>query len=160
VFSGPEIADILAETGITHVVWLPDSAIGTWEPALSSSADVRLLRVCREGEAWPLAAGLILGGARPLVMMQITGFFESGDALRSVVFDLRIPVFAAVGLRSWLIDDSQDSARQFALPIVDAWGISSRLISRREDRSLWVEHYQHCRTQRQAGVVLLAEGRG
>jgi len=53
-----------------------------------------LLRVCREGEAWPLAAGLHLGGQSPLVIMQVTGLFESGDALRNVLFDLKLPIFA------------------------------------------------------------------
>jgi thiamine pyrophosphate-dependent acetolactate synthase large subunit-like protein len=78
-FSGPEIVSTLAELRVTHVIWLPDSALGPWERALESAAEFRLLRVCREGEAWPLAAGLYVGGASPIVMMQTTGLFESGD---------------------------------------------------------------------------------
>jgi sulfopyruvate decarboxylase TPP-binding subunit len=76
MFTGPEIAATLTELGITHVVWVPDTAIGPWENALESSPLLKLIRVCREGEAWPLAAGLHLGGKTPLVVMQTTGLFE------------------------------------------------------------------------------------
>ncbi len=50
----------------------------------SGAARYALVRVCREGEAWEVAAGLHLGGATPLVMIQCTGLFESGDAIRNV----------------------------------------------------------------------------
>ena len=64
----------------------------------------------REGEAWAIAAGLQLGGKRPLVMIQNTGLFESGDALRNVLFDLRLPLVAVIGYRSALVPSSTDSA--------------------------------------------------
>src|SRR4051812_5205812 len=62
MFSGSDFVATLEDLGVTHVVWLPDSATGPWEMALESSQRLRLVRVCREGEAWPLAAGLHLGG--------------------------------------------------------------------------------------------------
>ncbi len=80
---GTEIEQALTELEITHVVWLPDSGLGPWEEAIEASPQVQLVRVCREGEAWTVAAGLALGGKRPLVMIQTTGLFESGDALRN-----------------------------------------------------------------------------
>ena len=97
------------DLGITHVVWLPDSALGPWEQALATSDNVQLVRVCREGEAWAIAAGLYLGGKLPLVVIQNTGFFESGDAMRNVLFDLRLPLLAVVGYRSYLVHGSTDS---------------------------------------------------
>ncbi|MCI0357941.1 MAG: hypothetical protein L0211_05560 [Planctomycetaceae bacterium] len=105
MFTGPEIVATLSELGVTHVVWVPDTAIGPWEAALDAAGSLRLIRVCREGEAWPLAAGLHLGGKSPLVMMQTTGLFESGDALRNVLFDLKLPIFSLIGLRNWLTRD-------------------------------------------------------
>ena len=94
MFTGPEIVDELTAMSITHVVWVPDSVMGLWEPALESATTIRLIRVCREGEAWPLAAGLVIGGQFPLVLMQTTGLFESGDAMRNVIHDMRLPVFS------------------------------------------------------------------
>jgi sulfopyruvate decarboxylase TPP-binding subunit len=96
MFTGPEIESVFAVLGITHVVWIPDTAIGPWETAPAGESRLRLVRVCREGEAWPLAAGLHLGGQSPLVVMQTTGLFESGDALRNVLFDLKLPIYALI----------------------------------------------------------------
>lgn len=160
MFSGPEIVPVLEGLGFTHVVWVPDSAVGSWEAALEASPQIRLLRVCREGEAWPLAAGLHLGGKRPLLIMQCTGLFESGDAMRNVLLDLKLPLVALVGLRNYLVPDSPDSARRLAEPILDAWGIDYRLIAAQADKPQLAEHLQRCLDNAQAGIVVLAEGRG
>jgi sulfopyruvate decarboxylase TPP-binding subunit len=160
MFTGSEIAAALEALGFTHVVWLPDSTIGTWEAALASSTRLRLVRVCREGEAWPLAAGLQLGGAKPIVVMQCTGLYESGDALRNVLFDLRLPLVAIVGVRSWLLPNSTDSAKQFIEPILDAWGVDYRLIESPADKPQLTEHLRHSLDNQLPGIVLLAEGKG
>ncbi len=159
MYSGPEIRDLLLQLGITHVVWMPDSELGLWDEALADCGRLELIRVCREGEAWPLAAGLSLGGARPIVVMQTTGLFESGDALRNVLFDLGLPLFALIGHRSYLVDGSPDTARRFAEPILDAWGIDHVLIAGRDDKPRLAEHYHACLTAGKPGVVLIAEGR-
>ena len=91
MFTGEEIERLFRELGITHVVSVPDSTLGKWEDALAASPALRLVRVCREGEAWAVAAGLYLGGATPLVMIQCTGLFESGDSLRNVLHDYQLP---------------------------------------------------------------------
>lgn len=158
MFSGDEIARTLLELGVTHVVWLPDSALGPWEHALSTTPGLSLLRVCREGEAWILAAGLKLGGQEPVVMIQCTGLFESGDSLRNALFDLRLPLFAVIGYRSYLVEDSPDSAKRFTEPILRAWGIEYELIRDAADKPRLAEHYRRCREQRIPGAVLIAEG--
>ncbi|MGH9360411.1 MAG: hypothetical protein ACRD2T_00735, partial [Thermoanaerobaculia bacterium] len=106
MFPGDEIASLLERSGITHVVTVPDSTFGRWEEAIRRGGAVRLIRVCREGEAWAVAAGLHLGGARPLVMIQCTGLFESGDALRNVLFDWKLPIFSLIGYRSYLSQET------------------------------------------------------
>jgi len=159
MFSGPEIAETLTDLGVTHVVWLPDSELGKWEQDLESSP-LHLVRVCREGEAWPLAAGLQVAGAFPVVMMQTTGLFESGDALRNVLFDLRVPLFSIIGARNWLNDNSRDSAKRFAQPILDAWNLDYQLIAEPADKPGLATHYLACRQSAIPGVVVLAEGVG
>ena len=158
MFTGPEIAAILEKLEITHVVWIPDSAVGLWEEALEASPRLTLVRVCREGEAWPLAAGLQLGGQRPLVVMQTTGLFESGDALRNVLFDLKLPVFSLIGIRNGLVAESRDSAKTFAEPILKAWGIDCAWIRSPADKPRLAEHYRRCVEAGRPGAILLAEG--
>ena len=140
MFDGSEIVSQLVPLGITHVVWLPDSALGPWESALVDCPELQLVRVCREGEAWPLAAGLLLAGKQPLVVMQTTGLFESGDALRNVLFDLRLPLFALIGARSWLVEGTRDSAKRFATPILEAWGLDYRTIETPDQLPRLSEH--------------------
>src|ERR671913_2057011 len=94
------VVSALEAAGFTHLVWIPDSHFGTWEPALARSR-LAPIRPCREGEAVGIAAGLMLGGARPLVAIQCTGFFEAGDAVRNVAHDLKLPLKLIVGVRSW-----------------------------------------------------------
>jgi sulfopyruvate decarboxylase TPP-binding subunit len=123
--SGPIVATALEAAGFTHVVWVPDSHIGTWEDALLASP-LKLIRACREGEAVAIAAGLMLGGGSPVVMIQCTGFFEAGDAMRNVVYDLGLPLKLIVGVRSWRAfseGKSADSAARLAEPMVRGLGL-------------------------------------
>ena len=159
MFSGEQIASELAAMTISHVVWLPDSTLGEWEAALSAAPRLELIRVCREGEAWAVAAGLYLGGARPLVMIQCTGLFDSGDSLRNAIFDYGLPLFAVIGYRSALNAAASDSARTFTEPNLKSWGLDYRLIDSVERFPLLREHYAACREARRPGVVLIAEGR-
>ena len=160
MFTGPEIVAAFEQLDISHVVWLPDSTFGLWESALEASPQLSLVRVCREGEAWPLAAGLHVGGKSPIVVMQTTGFFESGDAMRNVLFDLQLPIFAIVGARNWLIADSSDSAKRFAEPVIKAWDLDYVTICDEADKAKLGEHFRACAEANRAGAVLLAEGRG
>ncbi len=160
MFTGPQIVEVFAKLGITHVVWLPDSTLGTWEPALSRAESLQLVRVCREGEAWTIAAGLQLGGKRPIVVLQSTGLFESGDALRNVYYDLGLPLWSLVGYRSYLLPDSRDSAKRFAEPILKAWNLDYLLVERPEQLPEIASHLEACAAAGKPGVVLLAEGKG
>src|SRR5262249_15567752 len=125
MLEGEELVRVLRQANITDVAWLPDTELGRWDPALSAS-EVRLVRVCREGEAIAVAAGLLIGGRRPLVMIQCTGLFEAGAALRNVLHDMKLPLAVLVGVRSWLAyqkGQSSDSCPQFTEPVVKAWGV-------------------------------------
>jgi sulfopyruvate decarboxylase TPP-binding subunit len=119
------IVAALESAGFTHLVWIPDSHLGTWDEALAKSK-ITVVRPCREGEAIGIAAGLMLGGASPLVAIQCTGFFEAGDALRNVVHDLKQPLKLVVGLRSWhaaKAGKTADNCPRLIEPIVRAWEV-------------------------------------
>ena len=159
MFSGPQIVAELQSVGITHVVWLPDSTLGPWETALSTTPGLKLIRVCREGEAWAVAAGLHLGGARPLVMIQCTGLFDSGDSLRNAIHDYGLPLFALIGWRSALLPNATDSAKTFTEPCLLSWKLPYVVIDEPARLPRLAEHYRHCQAANSPGVVLLAEGR-
>ena len=82
----------LVATGITHVVGLPDSISGPLFDAVDKHPAMRLVTVTREGEAFAIACGLWIGGAHPLVVIQNTGFLESGDSLRGTAQRMAAPI--------------------------------------------------------------------
>lgn len=160
MFSGPQIAAAFVELGVTHVVWLPDSTLGTWETEFARTRQFDLVRVCREGEAWTIAAGLHIAGKRPIVVIQSTGLFESGDALRNVYYDLQVPIWSWIGYRSYLLPTSTDSAKRFAEPILKAWALDYFLLERPDALPQAIAHLLTCATAKKPGVVLMAEGKG
>lgn len=161
MFSGPEITALFTSIGITHVVSIADSTIGAWHQAIEESEDLQLVRVCREGEAWAVAAGLYLGGATPLVLIQCTGLFESGDSLRNVLHDWKLPIFSVIGYRSYLNQDTLpgDTCLVFTEPLLDAWRIEYRLIKVPSQFGEIRDHYLACRDAGKPGTALIAEGK-
>jgi sulfopyruvate decarboxylase TPP-binding subunit len=127
----------ISQAGFSHVVWVPDSYLGPWEEALvATSPSLKLIRPCREGEAIGIATGLMLGGAKPLVVIQCTGLFEAGDALRNVVHDLGLPLKLVIGVRSYrasLAGKTSDNCPAFTEPILNAWKLPYTMIADADD---------------------------
>lgn len=120
----------LVTSGATHVVGLPDTMTG---PIFARNSRPRpshdgpgVINVCREGEAYGIAAGLWAGGAWPVVLIQSTGLFESGDALRSFALELESPLDLLIGWRGRsgkLNAGTLDTARDLLEPTLAAWRI-------------------------------------
>jgi sulfopyruvate decarboxylase TPP-binding subunit len=149
----------IQQAGFTHVVWIPDSFVGPWENALTGESGLRLIRPCREGEAIGIAAGLMLGGSRPVVIIQCTGLFEAGDALRNVVHDLRLPLKVIVGVRSYRAHSagkSADNCPAFTEPILHAWQIPYALLAD-PDESGFAAGVRELATATGARALLLGE---
>jgi sulfopyruvate decarboxylase TPP-binding subunit len=160
MLDGPSVVAALKACNITHVVWIPDSEIGTWEPALLAEPSLTLVRACREGEAIAIAAGLILGGKKPVVVIQCTGFFEAGDALRNIVHDLKLPLFLIVGIRSYFAHQegkSSDSCPVFMEPIAQAWKLPYVVFDQNHTGDDLAREYQKAMTENRPGAILLAE---
>ena len=161
MFTGEQIAESFASLGVTHVVTVPDSTIGQWQSEIERRGTMRVVRVCREGEAWQVAAGLHLGGATPLVLIQCTGFLESGDAIRNALHDWKLPLWSIIGYRSYLNQDTLpgDTCLVFTEPTLDAWRIDYRLLTRESELGQVAEHLSACRAANRPGAILLAEGK-
>ena len=155
-------ASIIAElkkNKISHVVWLPDSETNFMYQQLTADPDLELIPVCREGETMAIAAGLWLGGARPAVLIQNTGLFESGDSIRGLGLDIKLPLLMLVGYRGWdRHGTTKDSAARFIEHILHAWGINYYLIETDEDAPRVTEALQEAeRTARPVAVLVGSE---
>lgn len=155
-----EIASALEAAGFTHLVWIPDSHLGTWEPALRGT-QLAPVRVCREGEAVGVAVGLMLGGAKPLVAIQCTGFFEAGDAVRNAVHDLKLPLKLIVGVRGERAAEAgrgMDNCPRFAERVVVAWELPHRRFDPAEaDAAQLVAELKSLADQPTPAAILWAE---
>ena len=124
---------------VTHVVGLPDNSSAKLLELLSRKSDIRPIPVTREGEAFAIAAGLWMGGGRPVVMIQNTGFFESGDSFRGTITRMRVPLVCLITYRGFarmkarileiaanpdaLSRADLDSAALITEPTLKAWGL-------------------------------------
>ncbi len=124
----------LKKNNISHVVWLPDSETNFMFQLLTNEPTLDLVPVCREGETMAIAAGLWVGGKRPIVLIQNTGIFEAGDSIRGLGLDINQPLVMLVGYRGWSRHGlTTDSAARFIEHILHAWGINYYLIETDED---------------------------
>jgi len=160
MLEGPAVAAALRELGITHVPWIPDSELGKWEAALSADPALRLLRVAREAEAIGIAAGLLIAGQRPLVIFQCTGLFDAGDALRNVVYDLKLPLHLLVGARGQLAFErgqTGDTCPLFTEAIVQAWRLPYRVLGVDETAEVLVQELAPAIRGDQPRLLILPE---
>jgi len=101
--------------------------------AMINQPGLTLIPICREGEAIAIAAGLIIGGKKVMVLHQNTGFFETGDSLRCLM-DTKIPLLLMIGYRGWRREGKMtDSAAIYLEPILDTWGIKHYLVASDDD---------------------------
>ena len=146
----------LKKNNISHVVWLPDSETNFMFQLLTNEPTLDLVPVCREGETMAIAAGLWVGGKRPIVLIQNTGIFEAGDSIRGLGLDVNQPLVMLVGYRGWSRHGlTKDSAARFIEHILHAWGITYYLIETDEDADRISSAFQEAEETRRPVACLM-----
>ena len=145
--------------GSRHVVYVPDNPLSHVLRVLRQEfPDVRTILATREEEAFGIAAGLYLGGARPTVMLQSSGLGNSLNALTSLLVPYRIPMLIVISMRG---DDGEWNAAQVPMgravrPIFDAIGIPHATAGTPETTATTVERVaQDAFSTRLPGACLL-----
>lgn len=157
--TGKKVLDELKKCGITHIVWLADSETQFMYEAMMSQNEITLVPICREGEATAIAAGLILGGKKPVVLHQNAGLYESGDSIRLLALELHLPVLMMIGYRGWKRDSPMtDSAGIFLEPTLDAWGIKHYLVESDEDLERISIAYKEAQETNKPVAILIVRG--
>ena len=131
------ILDELERLEVTHIVGLPDNGSRSLFDLLWEQDKIKVMLVSREGEALAIASGLLVGGARPLVLIQNTGLLESGDAFRGTAYNMGLPLVILVGYRGYAGHREGalrvDTAATFLEPTLDAWRIPYSIATTDED---------------------------
>jgi sulfopyruvate decarboxylase TPP-binding subunit len=122
------------KNGVTHVVYLPDSETNWMYQLMEADNSMDLIPVSREGESIAIAAGLIAGGKKPVVLIQNTGMLESGDSIRGIGQDCNMPVVMLIGYRGWTRHGpTPDSAARYTEPTLRAWNVPYYLVEHDDD---------------------------
>jgi sulfopyruvate decarboxylase TPP-binding subunit len=106
-----------------------------------------------------IAAGLIMGGKRPVVLIQSTGFYESGDSIRGLALDLKLPLLLMIGYRGYpgRGRTPTDSAARFLEPILDTWGIPHYTVESDAACHYISEAYQEAQANSHPAAVLMGK---
>ena len=117
----------LRAIGSRHVVYVPDNPLSHVLRILADGySEIRTTVATREEEAFGIAAGLYLGGARPAVMLQSSGLGNSLNALTSLLLPYKIPALVIISMRGdageW--NEAQVPMGRAVRAICDAIGVS------------------------------------
>jgi sulfopyruvate decarboxylase TPP-binding subunit len=127
----------IEDVGFTDAVSIPDGESRHLHQALLDAPGIEVYQPTREGEGIAIAAGLWVGGRRPIVILQNTGLMEAGDALRGCGIGPRVPLFLLIGWRGYpgAMEGKLpvDSAYPYTEPILDVWGIPHRRLISDDD---------------------------
>jgi sulfopyruvate decarboxylase TPP-binding subunit len=130
--SAQNIVDELKKQDITHVIGVPDNGSARIYELLRSEPEIEVITVTREGEAFAIASGLYVGDKKPVIIIQNTGFLESGDAIRGTAINMRVPVVVFIGYRGYHNRDADgqwvDSVATFLEPTLKAWNLPYEML--------------------------------
>jgi sulfopyruvate decarboxylase TPP-binding subunit len=166
--------DQLRQVGVTHVVGLPDNSSMKLFELIRAAPGMHLIPVTREGEAFAIAAGLWMGGAVPAVLIQNTGFFESGDSFRGTITRIRVPLVCLITYRGYakmaewrrrepegkpdartLSRASLDSAALITEATLEAWGMPYAFFHGDEDRAAIAAAFRSAQEEERPFAVLV-----
>ena len=128
------VVEQLVAQDVTHMITLPDSETRHMYDRLMDEPSIHVVPISREGEAFPVAAGLWVAGQRPVVSIQNAGLYESGDALRGLAIGIDLPLVMFVGYRGYTRHgDTPDTAAQILQPYLHLWGVEYYLVEGDDD---------------------------
>ncbi len=157
--SAQNIVDELKKQGITHAIGVPDNGSARIYEILRAEPDIEVITVTREGEAFAVASGLYVGGKKPVIIIQNTGFLESGDAIRGTVVNMQVPVVMFVGYRGYHNRDANgrwvDSVATFLEPTLKAWNLPYEMLETDDDISCISRAFEKAATTSLPAAVLL-----
>lgn len=170
------ILEELKRNHVTHVIGLPDNSSAMLFSLLSADRGIRLISVTREGEAFAIAAGLWIGGKVPVVLVQNTGFFESGDSFRGTITRLRVPLVCLITYRGYaklvgrrleargealdaetLSRADLDSAALVTEATLKAWGLPFDFLHADEDVARISEAFRRAEENEQPLALLITQ---
>lgn len=154
----------LQRNRVDHVVTVPDWVQLALHDRLNKGVDgIRVVPCANENQVVTVAAGLTIGGKRPLVMMQNQGLYNCFNSLRAVNLDAHIPMVYMVGQFGREFDNlghpATASARtmvRVAEPFLSSIGVPYYLLDSAADMDRLDAAFEHAERERTAVVLLVS----
>lgn len=135
---GQLICDELKKNGVEYIAWVPDSETHFMHDAMLNDSSLRVLKVCAEGEAVGICAGMHMGGKQGVVLIENQGAFDSGNVLKWAI-DLQFPLVLLIGYLGYrnLVNTPEGKMRrgqrQVTEPFLQALGIPYEIVGSDQD---------------------------
>ena len=154
----------LERNHVDHVVTVPDWVQLSLHRAVElAHSGIRQINTSNENQAVTTAAGLVIGGKKPMVLMQNQGFYNCINTVRAVCIDAHIPLVFMVGQfgREYanLGHSTRQSRRQMVAlmePVLDALKLTYFGLESDSDLAQIDQAYAHA--QEIEGAVVLLVG--
>ncbi len=164
-FSIPASAALAAilRNRVDHVVTVPDWVQLALHDRLEKGVgDVKVINCCNENQTVTVAAGLTIGGKRPLLIMQNQGLYNCFNSLRAVCLDAHIPMVFMVGQFGLEFDrigqpfaNSGRTMVRVMEPFLKSIDVPCHILNSAADLTLIDEAYEQAQRLRTAVVLLV-----
>ncbi|HEU0073255.1 MAG TPA: hypothetical protein VFS30_04520 [Dehalococcoidia bacterium] len=160
----PLLHSVVRELGVTHILSVPDTHQKTLLALLMEDPELTTITLSTEDEAICANAGLWIGGAEPLVVIQNVGLFAAMNALRGVSLDMKVPTCMLVGqfgrdVRK-PVEENASSGVRLIEPVLRTMGVSFYRVDHETDVGLLRKAYDESRSERKPVVVLIGAPTG
>lgn len=133
---------------VTHVITVPDTHQRTLLSLLARSESPKLITVCTEDEGVGINAGLYIGGARPLLLIQNNGLYACLNTLKAIPLDARVPTFMLIGEhgRTTSLPSREDPDRAVRMlePTLELWEVPYYRLEGPGDLGCFQRGYSEC----------------
>lgn len=143
--------EAIRDLGITHVVTVPDTHQKTLLARLFEDDQIRVVTVTTEDDAIGVTAGLYMGGAVPMMVIQQLGVFASINTLRGIALDMNVPTLILAGLfgRDVSKSTAENRARSVRLvePLLDSLEVPHYAIDRSDEVGVIKQAFEESRVR-------------
>ncbi|MGI5518949.1 thiamine pyrophosphate-binding protein [Streptomyces sp. CA-106131] len=91
------ILKAIRDAAITHVITVPDTHQQSLLRLLAEPTGPQLITVCTEDEAMGVNLGLYMGGKKPMLLIQNSGFYAALNTVRGLALDGQVPTCMLIG---------------------------------------------------------------
>ncbi len=158
VLSPQALIDEFKKNGVTHIVTIPDSETNYLYELMQEQSWLEVIPASREGETFAIALGLIIGGQKPICLIQNTGMLESGDSIRGMAIDSGFPLVFMVGYRGWTRHGQiSDSVARYTEPFLNAMRINYYLLEQDVDSDRISLAFEETKNTRRPVAILVGD---